>query len=289
MTLIVSCVTKDGITVSGDMHITDPDLLRKGHLRITLKTIVLRPDFVVSYAGSTGHALKSIREAAAALDQGQTYDMIESMLAGAPCCISGDVEFLIGAGLGAEAWISQIVGGAPVRQGRTYIGDPAAYNVFQKVAAATPRINVHGQAPMPPADLEAMTERIRVMRGLEAAVDDPAIASVDGHVVSVLEDRDGLNYAPSGGMTGPGKISGTGWQPIQFGNASDGAYHYSLMPPTQAGHPCLAIYFPAGRCGVLYQPLRSIDGRLFSDVGATEFKASIEDATTLEFLGSMIG
>jgi hypothetical protein len=119
--------------------------------------------------------------------------------------------------------------------------------------------------------------------------------SVGDFMVSVASTVDGFMYM-EGAIVFPvtQAIPSGIWTTIRFGDTAEGGYGYSLLTPRKSGIGAVGIYFPNGRLGALFYPVKSDNSQPdeavpYYNVSYDEFIARVRQDYGIEIDGPRIG
>ena len=90
-------------------------------------------------------------------------------------------------------------------------------------------------------------------------IDDLEFGSVGGLCFLVVRSRAGYIYERGIHVTGSQPIPPGGVAKVESGGPEIGGYSYSFVVPVEAGIACAGVYFPPGKAGILYCPLKNDD------------------------------
>lgn len=271
VSLVVAQATEDGPRIVSDMRVTLPHQQRASFRKDALKSVVVRRDVAVSFAGDLIAGITGIRQLASGLQRGQTIDDLLPELTGLASNDRRSVEFIVATDQ-LDSQLTRIRHDSIERRlQHAWIGDQEAFERFQKARlASVDPFWSQLQAELPPSTWVMMS----LQGAMKAVIDDPAIESVDDFCVSVAHKQNGFEYLGSGFIyverditvqPGDDLISRMA-QPVE-----EGGYAVSVVEPSEPGTPALGLSFPRARLGMVFLPLQFDEAQVVLNVSPNDF------------------
>ncbi len=287
MTLIVGRHNLNGVIhVVGDMRLTDPAEIRRGYPYAVLKNIILGPDHLVAFAGNADlgmHTIRRLKDAPIEELAGGLFDSAKEA-GGGP----GGVDYLLAH---TERGLQRVTASGvegPTDAG--WIGDPAAFEIYQRGYHAAPvpePLWIEGVSPPRDqlGDPAAMEPFIRMGMGTFALMESESVASV-GEVFVTANSKRGFHYEQQGFFQADHEQEiGSEWTDLNWGTAAQGGFGFNLLPPKEHGTGAIGLYFPHGGLGLLYHPLAYGDALVYRHVTHDEFCAAVAEDHEIEIDG----
>jgi hypothetical protein len=276
LSLVVAEATANGPVIVSDTRVLYPSR-RSAYKTGTLKTVVLRRDVAVSFAGSVQAALETIREIASDMRQGTTLEAVISRLHDITEGDHGVCEFIVAVD-GTDWQLTRIRNGQ-VESGlrSTWIGDHDAFEQFQRLRNAPhPLKGVIEEKVGPGA-----ASLLRLGTAMEALINDASIESVDHFCVRVARQRDGgFQYMASIFIYVGRDIEmkpGDDLINSMAQSVAEGGYSVSIVEPAEPGTPALGLSFPRARLGMIFLPLEYDEGQVLHDISPNDFARVVQE------------
>lgn len=275
MSLVVAEATANGPVIVSDTRVlyrSRPSAYKTG----TLKTVVLRRDVAVSFAGDVETGLGTIREIGTDVRQGKTPEAVISRLQDQTESEHEVVEFIVAVD-GTDWQLTRIRNGQ-VESGlkSTWIGDHDAFERFQRLRIAPdPFEDVIKETVGPGAVVH-----MRLAKAMEALINDPSIETVDHFCVRVARQHDGgLQYMASIFIYVGRDIElqpGDDLINRMAQSVAEGGYSASIVEPAEPGTPALGLSFPRARLGMIFLPLEYDQAQVLHDVSPNDFARAVQ-------------
>lgn len=269
------------MVVASDLRVTDPFDIERGYPHAVLKAVTVTADLCVAFAGPVDRALDGLHSAAELARS--PFEAVLARLAAL-------------SGTGGESPEFLLVSSKPVRVARcrggvaedhlsaAWIGDQAAFEVFQRLQLSAPPI----QGGLPRHQLVGA-----VSAAFGALVRTGQVPSVGEADIVIATRADGaLEYMTRAIMFGPMRpqmIPPGVPTLVNFGSAATGGHAYSVLTPTEPGHGAVGLHFFQGRLGLLYHPLKARKPFAYPSVTHDEFRAAVTRDHGFDIQGVMIG
>lgn len=268
--------------VCGDLRVVRSDLVPHGTSRQTpnyfngvLKIIPISPSIAIAYAGTIQIALNTIRAVKdAGYSSGEIADSLVKSLRD-----SGSIEecdFLVIDA--AELVIYKVQGGkvSVTRNGRTWVGDNDAYNLFQAKLAELDYEN----APNSIAKSSAM------MNSLDAVIQNNTAISVGEFPIAAFSHNRELQLSVAFAAFGSSLPTKVGLNAMTFSNdVNDDSIIVNLCVPAERGIAAIGVYLNKFRRGAFYMPLVYDEPLVIEGGTIGEFRANVLKNYGVELLG----
>lgn len=273
MSLVVAMVEAGRLHVCADLRVVKPETRPEGseahsphYFNGVMKIVPISKSVAVAYAGAVSTALNVIREVhKLELPSSETAQKIHGLLAE-----SNDIsecDFLVIDTKRLE--IHKIKEGLieTINNGRTWIGDIEAYNLFQEKLDE----NGYNSAPNPIAKSSAM------MNSLEAVIEDGSITNVGEFPISIFNSNGEIQQAVA--------FKAFGTDNSFSGNTTSDSMIINLTIPVESGVAALGFYMNKFKKGALYLPLLQDDPILINGDTIGKFRAKVMKDFGIELLG----
>lgn len=273
MSLVVAMVDGDRLHACADLRVVQSENRPEGskahsphYFNGAMKIVPISKSVAIAYAGTVSIALSIIREVhKLKLSSNETAQKIQEILTK-----NDDVsecDFLV---IDAENMeIHKIKDGfiGVTRNGRTWIGDVDAYNLFQEKLDK----NEYNSAPNPIAKSAAM------MNSLDAVIEDGSIENVGEFPISIFNHAGELQQVVA--------FKASGFNSSFGGDATSDSMIINLTVPVERGIPALGFYLNKFRRGALYLPLVQDEPILVDGGTISEFRDRVLKEFGIELLG----
>jgi hypothetical protein len=271
------------------MRLTDPAEIRRGFPYAVLKNIILSEDHLVAYAGNADlgmHTIRELKDAPLAKLQSGLFASAKEAGDG-----RGSVDYLVAHTRQGLQRITAKGIEEPADAG--WIGDPAAYEVYQRGYhnAQVPELTwIEGVSPPreelgDPAAFEPFT---RMFMGTHELMEDGSVATV-GEVFVTANSKRGFHYAQQGAFYASHEQEiGPEWTTINWGTTSQGGFGFNLLSPKKHGIGAIGLYFPHGGLGLFYHPLVYDDALVYRSVTHDEFLGAVAEDHGIEIDGGRL-
>jgi hypothetical protein len=273
MSLVVAMIEGDRLHACADLRVIKPESRpadTKAHspnyFNGVMKIVPVSKNIAIAYAGTVPVALNIIREVhKLKLLSNEIAQKIQQLLA-----LNGDVfecDFLVIDAQNME--IHKIKNGSLeiIRNGRTWIGDIDAYNLFQEKLEE----NGYNTAPNPIAKSSAM------MNSLDAVIEDSSIENVGEFPISIFNHKGEIQQSVAFAALGSGGSFS--------GDAIDDTMIINLTVPVEHGVAALGFYLNKFKKGALYLPLVQDEPILINGDTVGAFRAKVQAEFDIELLG----
>ncbi len=259
MTLVAARVFNGAkVAILGDSRITFSEERTRPSPNFVLKTVVLRPDLAVSYAGDivrANIALQSLDVAApsAKLTQELLQAHLELGL--------NDPDFLISE-LSPSPRFARIRSGVVEHDLQVaWLGNHSAFGALQEKVATS----------------EYEDARVGWTAAFRAIVTEGDFPDIGDFVIECYGGKDGFVYKPETGCQfWPARTStNSEFEPLHPGTAANGGYSWRLLVPREPGVGAVALYFDQGRLGVMLFPRKRETLFRFPDVDFEDFTTEV--------------
>ena len=274
MSLVVAMVGEGRLHACADLRVVKSENRPEGYeahaphyFNGVMKIVPISRSVAVAYAGAVSIALNIIREVYKLdLCSGEVAQKIQEMLTK-----SGDTsecDFLVIDAQDME--IHKIKDGSieTIRNGRTWIGDINAYNLFQEKLEE----NGYNTAPNSIAKSSVM------MNSLDAVIEDGSIESVGEFPISIFNNKGEIQQVVA--------FKAFGTNNSFKGDATDDSMIINLTVPIESGIPALGFYLNKFKKGALYLPLIQDEPILIDGNTIGEFRMKVMERFDIELLGS---
>ncbi|MBS4010187.1 MAG: hypothetical protein KGZ72_05465 [Roseovarius sp.] len=259
MTLVIGRFTDRGLTLHGDIQLTQPDAAH-GHDLFggELKVVTTHPRIAFGLAGSQALARQLIRDTAGKDDTDEVLQFARRATG------TGALEVLVSTLQPDRLFRCRGSSVEVYAEGQSWVGDQAAFAGYQGIAA-----QLRGQH-----DFDVSSLAIRQL------VRDRLFSGVGGLVVSLLTDTDGFEYSAAieahAGTMSPQSIPSHQWSAIRFGQGpAAGAFTCAICTPAQPGIGAVGIYVYEAGCGAIYWPATFDEPRVVAAATQQEFEKSV--------------
>jgi hypothetical protein len=276
MSLVVAEATPEGARIVSDTRVSYPGL-PLAYKTGTLKTVVLRPDIAVSFAGDVEAGLGAIRQVANDLRGGSKVEAALSTLQNQTAGVPDGADFIVA--VDGQDWQLSRIRGGHIERGLTsaWIGDQQAFERFQRARheSSSPFRDVVEKG------LAAGSRSIlRLGDAMNAVIGDPTIATVDHFCVRVARQDIGFQYLASIFIfverdveVHPGDdLVNRMAQPVE-----EGGYAVAIVEPANPGTPALGLSFPRARLGMVFLPLLYDEAQVVRDVSPNDFARVVQE------------
>jgi hypothetical protein len=282
MSLVIALIDQGRIHVCADLRVVKSDILtvdRRRHspdyFNGVLKIIPISSSVAICYAGTVPIALDVIR---AAKDSGCATNVIPDLVID-KLRESNNIEecdFLVVDA--AELVIQKIQNGkvTTLDNGRTWIGDIDAYNLFQL------KLNESGYSE----DENPIAKSAKIMNSLQSVINDKSINNVGEFPITARSSNGKIQLGVAFSAQGPSRPSGPRLNPVQFStNTNDDSLIINLTVPVERGIAAVGIYITQARRGALYMPLIQDAPYLVDGNTIGEFRKKVLNDYDTELLG----
>ena len=276
MSLVVAQATADGPRIVADTRVTRTDRqAREPGFKGTLKSVVVRPDAVVCFAGDVVAGLGAVREVARGLQVGETVDGLLPHLQVVASDPRREVEFIVATDQ-PDSQLTRVRYDSIERNlDSAWTGDHEAFERFQQARHApvdSGWVELESKLPA------SAREGIRLGEAMQTVIDDPTIPSVGDFRVSIVHRSSGFQYLESSFIhvgrditiqPGDDMISKMA-QPVE-----EGGYAVSVVEAAEPGTPALGLSFPRARLAMLFLPLEYDDVQVIREVAPNGYAKAI--------------
>lgn len=272
MSLVVAMVEGNTLHVCADLRVVKSQNRPEGseahsphYFNGVMKIVPISKSIAITYAGTVPIALNIIREIQELkLPSSEIAEKIRETLT-----VNGDVsecDFLVIDAQNIE--IHTIKDGSiqTIRNGRTWIGDIDAYNLFQQKLEQ----NGYDNAPNPIAKSSVM------MNSLDDVIEDSSIRSVGEFPISVFGNNGEIQQIVQFQSLGTDSSNDS---------ASSDYMIINLAVPVESGYPALGFYISKFKKGALYLPLAQDEPMLIDSDSIDEFRAKVLKDYGIDLIG----
>ncbi|WP_157158798.1 hypothetical protein [Bradyrhizobium genomosp. III] len=277
----------DRMLIATDTMIHDEAAAERNLIPGRVKAIVLCEDVSVAYAGTVGHALPAVQEAAAIARGGRRIEDVIKPLrnASAESAARGEefrTEFLVASHRSRVAmfkiWKDGLI---TENDDRLWIGQPDIVTAIENLEADTPTASAHS------ATIPFITpEEHRFTCAINQIAVQPArflSSKVGGFMITVLASPFGHTYQHV--------LGATILQDMEFGKAESEEQHverqagmnyytYQILANFWRGAAVVAAYLDQPKLGFLYHPLEWDGVETFKETTAEELLGRVREVAT---------
>lgn len=291
MTLVVARANDAGLAVVSDTRASfvsrDATRQRVGDrpaspLNGVLKAVILNHSQCVCFAGEVSVALDAILGIVADDSHARLDDeLVLARLLAAHKQTGYAADFLLASIVGNPS-LHEVKGGTVARNvPNSWLGNRDAFAAYQSVYHA-PRDQAASDAKESARnELQRMSDAM-----LQLVESEQSFSDVGDFLICVRSRPHGLVYLPRfDASVPPRSISSTEWAAVEMGSAATGAYSYSVLCPTAAGVPLVAVYMAHGGFGAVFAPFHAREPVVIDANTPTSFVEQVERATGYELAG----
>lgn len=259
MTLVIGRLTDAGLTLHGDIQLTQPDAAHgHGLFGGELKVVATHPRIALGLAGSQVLARRLIREAAGTGDTDEILQLVRQATS------TGSLEVLVATRQPDRLFRCRGDSSEVYDEGQSWVGDQLAFSAYQEISA-----QLRAEHDF---DVSSLAMRHLVRERL--------ISGVGGLVVSLITDTDGFKYAPAieahAGTMSPQSIPSHQWTAIEFGQGpAAGSYTCAVCAPTEPGIGAVGVYVYEASAGAVYWPAEFDKPQTVAAATQQEFEESV--------------
>lgn len=289
MTLVVARHSGETMRMSSDLRVSDRAAIRSGYRVGALKVVALSPDLCVGFAGGVGEAIAALRALAGGDPASLELDQIHEALLKANRASQDETDFLVAST--APFHLARVSkGSVEPEPSSAWIGEPDAFEAYQiayhscEVGLALPREYENRR--------EELEQAVRMNNAMRAVIDDDPLPTVGEAVLgaSSTPSEPGFRYSPSSVMAASHEqtIASGERTKLEFGNAAQGGFAYTVLVPDAPGVGAIGIHFFQGNFGLYYDPLRLDRPAPFEGVTHDQFRAEVLERHGVAIEGNVI-
>lgn len=257
MTLVVARILENNVVIFSDSKVTFGEERYRPPPLLVLKTVALRPNLALAFAGDVERAQIAIATTPLA---GSEEELIAHFLAAHVEHGMTDPDFIL-AFLDPTPHIARISQGSVENDlAAAWLGNQAAFNDLQARVAASE------------GELAG-----RLHSAFDDIVHDGGYEDIGDFMVCCQRGPDGFVYRARSGVSFsvPRTASTQTFQQIPAGTAAEGGYSWSMLTPREAGVGAIGLYFDQGRFGCLLYPRHSPKAFRIVDVDRADFVTEV--------------
>jgi hypothetical protein len=280
MTLVVAERVHWGVRILSDTAVSNREAVRAESIPGVLKAVVLSARTCIAFAGRIHGGYDVIRRIARESRPAPSLKEIAGQLLEHNRETGDATEFI----LAHEEHLLKI-GDGKIYQGsnRYWVGEADAASSWQRCRDGwrSAAAGTSGDALKDEGNNGFVVSELAFLDVLE----DSQHPSVRGLPFVVERARDGHRYRSGIGMTTSQAIGPEDTILLESGGPESGGFSYTYVVTKQAGLPIVAVYFPPGRVGFVYNPLESDDALTYRAGSLRDFITVVSDKYGVELWG----
>lgn len=276
MSLIIGRIEGNKLQIHSDSKLTDKDAAKDSPLCSVLKSLIIFPNLVISYAGWVGYAEIALENIFKIFRKNQSIGLDEILvtLHNANVESKDKTEFAIAQIYNKEEYYFYKISGGKISRNSDYfwLGDIDGYNLYQEV--------YHNKKKNGESTFSAMHS------AFETVISSPQIPSVDHYHIYIQVDHkiDPGNSVFTYVMHSKIEIGSqvikmdkkNKYFPIPLGNTANGSHGISYLSTLSPQKHGIAIHYIHGNFGIFFCPQVNLNqGIVISDVSGLEFAEKI--------------